>query len=93
MNTKLKKRVKKRFWKRLINKKKLMNKAVFKKSLENMKKHRNIKPVTTEKRKKYLVSKQNYHKTNFFSENLLAIKMFWYDYDMYDILISFDMIM
>ena len=42
-----------------------MNKAVFKKSLENMKKHRNIKPVTTEKRKKYLVSKQNIKQTFF----------------------------
>ena len=45
------------------------------------------------KRRKYLVPEQNYHTTNFFSENLLAIKMFWYDYDMYDVLICFDMIM
>ena len=44
---------------------KLMNKAVFEKSMENMRKDRDIKLVTTEARKNYLVSKRNYH-TNFF---------------------------
>ena len=42
-----------------------MNNAVFGKTIENMRKHRNIKLVTTEKRKNYLVSEPNYHTTSF----------------------------
>ena len=52
-----------------------MNNAVFEKTIENVKKHRNIKLVTTEWRRNYLVSKPNYHMTKFFTENLLAIEM------------------
>ena len=52
-----------------------MNNAVFGKTMENVRKHRNIKLVTTESRRKYLVSEPNYHTTKFFTENLLAIKM------------------
>ena len=37
--------------------------------------NRNIKLATSERRKKYLVSKPNYHNTKFFTENLLAIEM------------------
>ena len=51
---------------------KLMNSAVFKKNGKCEKK-RDIKLITTEKRRNYLVSKPNYHVTNFFSENILAI--------------------
>ena len=51
---------------------KLMNKAVFGKTLEHMKKHRNIKLPTTQARKNYLVF-PNSHATNIFSENLLAV--------------------
>ena len=40
----------------------------------NVIKHRNIKLVTTERRKNYLVSKP-YYATKFFTENLLAIEM------------------
>ena len=40
-----------------------------------MRKHRNIKIVTTERRRNYLVSELNYHTTKFFTESLLAIKM------------------
>ena len=40
-----------------------------------MRKYRNIKLVTTERRRNYLVSEPNYHTTTFFTENLLAIKM------------------
>ena len=40
-----------------------------------MTKHRDIKRVKTEARKSYLVSEPNYHTTNFFSENILAIEM------------------
>ena len=45
------------------------------KTMENVRKHRNIKLVTTERRSKYLVSESNYHTTKFFPENLLAIEM------------------
>ena len=39
---------------------------------KNARKHRDIKLVTTEKRRDYLVSEPSYHATNFFSENLSA---------------------
>ena len=54
---------------------KLMNNAVFGKTMANVRKHRDIKLVTTEKRRNYLVSESNYHTTKKFSENLLAIEM------------------
>ena len=43
--------------------------------MENVRKHRDIKLVTTGARRNYLVSQPNYHPANFFSENLLAIEM------------------
>ena len=52
-----------------------MNNSVFGKTIENVRKHRNIKLVTTEKKRKYLVSKPNYHTTKFFTETSLAIEM------------------
>ena len=52
-----------------------MNNVVFGKTMENARKHRNIKLVTTERRKNYLVLEPNYHTTRFFKENLLAIEM------------------
>ena len=52
-----------------------MNNAVFGKTMENVRKHRNIKLVTTEKRRIKLVSEPNYHATKHFSENLIAIEM------------------
>ena len=52
---------------------KLMN-AVFGKTMENVRKHKDIKLVTTEKRRNYLVSEPNYHTSKFFTENLLAIE-------------------
>ena len=54
---------------------KLMNNAVFGKTMENVRKHRDIKLVTTERRRNYLVSEPNYHTTKFFTEHLLAIEM------------------
>ena len=42
--------------------------------MENVRKHRNIKLVTTGTRRNYLVSEPNYHTTKFFSENSLAIE-------------------
>ena len=52
-----------------------MNNAVIGKTMENARKYSNIKHVTTERRRNYLVSKPNYHTTNFFTEYLLAIDM------------------
>ena len=54
---------------------KLMNNSVFGKTMENVRKHRDIKLVTTDERRNKLVSEPNYHTTKYFSENLLAIEM------------------
>ena len=50
----------------------LMNNAVFRKTMENVKK-RDAKLVTTERRTNYLVPKPNHNSTKFFTEYLLAI--------------------
>ena len=52
-----------------------MNNSVFGKTMENLRKHRDIKLVTTDKRRNQLVSQPNCHTENYFSENLLAIQM------------------
>ena len=52
-----------------------MNNAVFAKTMENIRKHRDIKLVTTNKRRNKLASETNYHTTKYFSENLMAIEM------------------
>ena len=72
MNTGLRKTAKKDFQKDLF---KLMNNPLFGKTMENVRKHKEIKLVTTENRRIYLVSEQNYYSTKFFTENLLAIEM------------------
>ena len=43
--------------------------------MENVRKHRNIKLVTTIRRRNYLVSEPNYYTTKFFTENVLPIEM------------------
>ena len=43
--------------------------------MENVRKHGDIKLVTTNKGRNRLVSEPNYHATKWFSENLLAIEM------------------
>ena len=43
--------------------------------MENVRKHRDIKLATTEKRRNYLVSEPNYHTTKFFTENVLATEI------------------
>ena len=43
--------------------------------MENVRKHRDVKLVTTNKRKNYLVSEPNYHTTKLFSVDLLATEM------------------
>ena len=72
MNSKLRKKAKYNFGKDFF---KLMNNAVLGKDVENVSKNRNIKLVTTERRRNYLVSEPNYHNRKFFTENLLAKEM------------------
>ena len=43
--------------------------------MKNVRKHRIIKRLTTERRTNYSVSEPNYHTTKFFTDNLLAIEM------------------
>ena len=52
-----------------------MNIAVFGKTMENVRKNRDIELATTERRKNYLVLEPSYYFTNFCTENQLAIKM------------------
>ena len=54
---------------------KLMNNAVFGKTMENIRKHRNIKLVTTDKKRNKLVSEPNYHTMNYISKDLSIIEM------------------
>ena len=49
-----------------------MNKSGFEKTMENVRKNRNVELATTEIRKNYLVSKPNHHNTKFWAENMLA---------------------
>ena len=44
-----------------------MNNAVFGETMENMRKHRDFKLVTTERRRNYLTSKPNYQIIKFFT--------------------------
>ena len=67
MNTDLRKKAKNYFQKDFS---KLINNAVFGKTMENVRKHRDIKLVS-----KNLVSEPNFHTTKFFTKNLLAIEM------------------
>ena len=52
-----------------------MNNSVFGKTIENARKHRDIKLVTVDVKRNKLISEPNYHTTKRFSENLLAIEM------------------
>ena len=70
MNTELKKIAKNDFEKDFF---KSMNNAVFGKTMENVRKHRDIKLVTTDKKRSKLVSEPNYHTMNYISEDLSII--------------------
>ena len=52
-----------------------MNNVVFRKTMENVRKHRDIKLVTTDKKRNRLVSEPNYHTAKWFTEDLLAMEM------------------
>ena len=71
MNTELRKKEKNNFEKYFF---KLMNNSIFGKTMENVRKLRDIKLVT-DKRRNQLVSEPNYHTRKWFSENLSAIEM------------------
>ena len=51
-----------------------MNNSVFGKTMENVRKHGDIKLVTTDKRRSQLVPEPNYHTAKWFSKCLLAKK-------------------
>ena len=72
MNTELRKIAKSDFEKDFF---KLMNNAVFGKTMENIRKNRDIKLVTTDKKRNKLVSEPNYHTMNYISEDLSIIEM------------------
>ena len=72
INTKLRTDAKNGFEKDFF---KLMNEAVFGKTMENVRKHRDIKLVTTNKRRNQLSSEPNYYTKKYFSEDLLATEM------------------
>ena len=54
---------------------KLMNNPVFGKTMRNVRNHRDIKLVTSDKRRKRLVSEPNYHSHKKILEHLMAIEM------------------
>ena len=58
MNTELKKKAQNEFEKTFFM---LMNDSVFGKTMKNVRNHRDIKLVTSDKRRKRLVSEPNYH--------------------------------
>ena len=72
MNTELRKEAKNKFETDFF---KLMNNSVFRKTMENVRNHRDIKLVTTNKQRNKLVSEPNYHTTKHISENSLIIEM------------------
>ena len=72
MNTKYRTEAKNEFENNFF---KLMNNSVFGKTMEKVRNHRDIKLVTSDKRRKRLVSETNYHSHKKFSEHLMAIEM------------------
>ena len=72
MNTELRKAAKNDFEK---DRCKLMNNSVFGKTMENIRKHRDIKLVTTDKKRSKLGSEPNYHTINLIFEDLSIIEM------------------
>ena len=72
MNTELRKNSRNEFEKNFF---KLMHNSVFGKTMEDVRNHRDIKLITSEKRRKQLVSEPNYHSSKNISNHLMAIEM------------------
>ena len=72
MNTKLRTEAKNYFEKDFF---KWMNDVVFGKTMKNVRKYRDIKLVTKDKRRNQLKSEPNYHTTKWFTKYLLAIEI------------------
>ena len=72
MNTELRTKAKNDFEKDFS---KLMNNSVFGKTMQSVRKHKDIKLRKTDNRRKYLALEPNSHTTQCFAENLLAIEM------------------
>ena len=72
MNTDQRKDAKNDFEKDIF---KLMNNPAFGKTMENVRNHRDIKIVTTNKRRSILASEPNYHSTKCISKDLLIMEM------------------
>ena len=72
INTELRKKATNDFEKDFF---KLMNNAVFGKTMENVRKHRDIKLVKTDKKRNKLVSESNFHTMKLIDNNLAIIEM------------------
>ena len=72
MNKKLRTDAKNEFEKDFF---KLMNNTVFGKTMGNIRNHRDIKIVTTNKQRNKLASEPNYHTTKYISKNLLIMEV------------------
>ena len=72
MNTELRMQAKNYFEKDFI---KLMNNSVFGKTMENVRNHRDLKLVTTNKQRSKFALEPNYHSTKYISKNLLIMEM------------------
>ena len=72
LNSKLRKHAKNDFEKEFF---KLMNNSAYGKTLENLRNHRDIRVVTTDKRRSILASEPNYHSTKYISKDLLIMEM------------------
>ena len=72
MNTDLRKNAKNDFEEDFL---KLMNNSVFGKTMENVRNHRDIRVVTTDKRRSILASEPKYHSTKYIAKDLLIMEM------------------
>ena len=72
MNTKLRTEAKNDFEKDFF---KRMDNSVFGKTMENVRKYRDIKLVATDKRRNQSTSEPNCHTTKHFSDNIMATEM------------------
>ena len=72
MNKKLRTDAKNEFEKDFF---KLMNNTIFGKTMGNIRNHRDIKIVTTNKQRNKLASEPNYHTTKYISKNLLIMEV------------------